>query len=100
MKCKVSDVSNSFISNLYVSRIFPSSIPFEYLPWGHCAQVIPLGTFTWYSELFKVPLSKINVEFYIVKRKVLDFDDENIKSPHQAYRVQNFKPVDNRLRFS
>jgi len=52
----------------------------------------------YYSELFKVPLSKINVEFYIVKRKVLDFDDENIKSPHQAYRVQNFKPVDNKLR--
>jgi hypothetical protein len=52
----------------------------------------------YYSELFKVPLDKINVEFYIVKRKVLNFDDENIKSPHQAYRVQNFKPTDNRLR--
>ena len=51
-----------------------------------------------YSELFKVPLDKINVEFYIVKRKVLSFDDENIKSPHQAYRVQNFKPVDNKKR--
>ena len=52
----------------------------------------------YYSELFKVPLDKIIVEFYIVKRKVLNFDDENIKSPHQAYRVQNFKPTDNRLR--
>lgn len=51
-----------------------------------------------YSELFKVPMDKINVEFYIVKRKVLSFDDENIKSPHQAYRVQNFKPVDNKKR--
>ena len=51
-----------------------------------------------YSELFKVPLDKINVEFYIVKRKVLSFDDENIKSPHQAYRVQNFRPTDNRKR--
>ena len=52
----------------------------------------------YYSELFKVPLDKINVEFYIVKRKVLSFDDENIKSPHQAYRVQNFRPTDNRKR--
>ena len=52
----------------------------------------------YYSELFKVPLNKINVEFYIVKRKVLSFDDENLMSPHQAYRVQNFKPTDNRLR--
>ena len=51
-----------------------------------------------YSELFKVPLNKINVEFYIVKRKVLNFDDENLMSPHQAYRVQNFKPIDNKLR--
>jgi len=51
-----------------------------------------------YSELFKVPLDKIEVEFYIVKRKVLDFDDEKLMSPHQAYRVQNFKPVDNKLR--
>ena len=53
-----------------------------------------------YSELFKVPMDKINVEFYIVKRKVLSFDDENIKSPHQAYRVQNFKPVDNKKRLN
>jgi hypothetical protein len=52
----------------------------------------------YYSELFKVPLNKIEVEFYIVKRKVLDFDDEKLMSPHQAYRVQNFKPVDNKLR--
>ena len=52
----------------------------------------------YYSELFKVPKDKINVEFYIVKRKVLDFDDENLMSPHQAYRIQNFKPVDNKKR--
>jgi hypothetical protein len=52
----------------------------------------------YYSELFKVPLDKIKVEFYIVKRKVLDFDDEKLQSPHQAYRVQNFKPVDNKKR--
>ena len=52
----------------------------------------------YYSELFKVPLDKIEVEFYIVKRKVLSFDDPNIQSPHQAYRVQNFKPVDNKKR--
>jgi hypothetical protein len=49
----------------------------------------------YYSELFKVPKDKINIEFFIVKRKVLDFDDEKLQSPHQAYRVQSFKPTDN-----
>ena len=49
----------------------------------------------YYSELFKVPKNKINIEFFIVKRKVLDFDDEKLQSPHQAYRVQSFKPTDN-----
>jgi len=48
-----------------------------------------------YSELFKVPKEKINVEFFIVKRKVLNFDDDNLMSPYQAYRVQNFNPTDN-----
>jgi len=52
----------------------------------------------YYAELFKVPLDKIEVEFYIVKRKILSFDDPNIQSPHQAYRIQNFKPVDNKKR--
>jgi len=49
----------------------------------------------YYSELFKVPKDKINVEFFIVKRKVLDFNDEKLMSPHQAYRIQNFRPTDN-----
>ena len=49
----------------------------------------------YYSELFKVPKDKINIEFFIVKRKVLDFDDDNLQSPHQAYRIQSFKPTDN-----
>ena len=49
----------------------------------------------YYSELFKVPKDKINVEFFIVKRKVLDFEDDRLKSPHQAYRVQSFRPTDN-----
>jgi hypothetical protein len=49
----------------------------------------------YYSELFKVPKDKIRVEFFIVKRKVLDFDDDKLQSPHQAYRIQSFKPTDN-----
>ena len=49
----------------------------------------------YYSELFKVPKDKIKIEFFIVKRKVLDYDDVNLQSPHQAYRVQSFKPADN-----
>jgi hypothetical protein len=49
----------------------------------------------YYSELFKVPKDKIKIEFFIVKRKVLDYDDVNLQSPHQAYRIQSFRPTDN-----
>lgn len=52
----------------------------------------------YYSELFKVPKDKISIEFFILKRKVLDWEDSNLKSPHQAYRIQRFRPVDNRKR--
>jgi len=45
-----------------------------------------------FSEQYGIPLDKIDIEFFIVKRKVLDWDDEKIMSPHQAYRVRNRLP--------
>lgn len=45
-----------------------------------------------FSEQYGIPLDKIDIEFFILKRKVLDMDDENIMSPYQAYRVQQFTP--------
>lgn len=53
-----------------------------------------------FSEQYNVPLDNIDIEFFIVKRKVLSFDDENIKSPHQAYRVQIFKPPSGKIKLS
>lgn len=50
-----------------------------------------------FSEQYGIPLSNIDIEFFIVKRKVLDWDDEKIMSPHQAYRVQTFTPLVEKL---
>ena len=52
----------------------------------------------YFSEQYGIPLDKIEIEFFILKRKVLSFDDENIKSPHQAYRVQTFSPPSGRIK--
>jgi len=46
----------------------------------------------YFSEQYNIPLDKIQIEFFILKRKVLDYDDEKLMSPHQAYRVQIFTP--------
>lgn len=51
-----------------------------------------------FAEQYQIPIDKIEVEFFIVKRKVLDWDDENIMSPHQAYRVQQFSPASGRIK--
>ncbi|MDB4378262.1 PD-(D/E)XK nuclease family protein [bacterium] len=51
-----------------------------------------------FSEQYGVPLSNIDIEFFIVKRKVMDWDDENIMSPHQAYRVQTFTPPSGKIK--
>ena len=51
-----------------------------------------------FSEQYGIPLDKIDIEFFIVKRKVLDWDDDNIKSPHQAYRVQTFIPPSGKIK--
>lgn len=52
----------------------------------------------YFSEQYHIPLDDIDVEFFIVKRKVMKWDDENIKSPHQAYRVQEFAPPSGKIK--
>lgn len=51
-----------------------------------------------FAEQYHIPVDKIDIEFFIVKRKVLEWDDENIQSPHQAYRVQLFKPPSGKIK--
>ena len=51
-----------------------------------------------FSEQYGIPLDKIDIEFFILKRKVLDMDDENIMSPYQAYRVQQFTPPSGKVK--
>ena len=51
-----------------------------------------------FSEQYGIPLDKIDVEFFILKRKVLSWDDEKIMSPHQAYRVQQFTPPSGKIK--
>lgn len=53
-----------------------------------------------FSEQYNIPLEDIDIEFFIVKRKVLDWDDENIMSPHQAYRVQTFTPPSGKIKLN
>jgi hypothetical protein len=53
-----------------------------------------------FSEQYGIPLDKIDIEFFIVKRKVLDWSDENIMSPHQAYRVQTFTPPSGKIKIN
>jgi hypothetical protein len=53
-----------------------------------------------FSEQYNIPIDNIDVEFFIVKRKVMNWDDENILSPHQAYRVQTFTPASGKIKVS
>jgi len=53
-----------------------------------------------FSEQYHIPLENINIEFFIVKRKVLDWDDEKLMSPHQAYRVQTFTPPSGKIKLN
>jgi len=55
---------------------------------------------TFFSTQYNVPLDDIEVEFFIVKRKVMDMDDEKLMSPHQAYRVQTFSPPSGKIKIS
>jgi hypothetical protein len=52
----------------------------------------------YFSEQYGIPLDKIEIEFFILKRKVLDADDENLMSPYQAYRVQQFIPPSGKIK--
>ena len=53
-----------------------------------------------FSEQYGIPLDKIDIEFFIVKRKVLSWDDDKIMSPHQAYRVQTFSPPSGKVKLN
>lgn len=53
-----------------------------------------------FSEQYDIPLDKIEIEFFILKRKVLDWDDEKIMSPYQAYRVQQFVPPSGKIKIN
>ncbi len=53
-----------------------------------------------FSEQYNIPLDKIDIEFFILKRKVLSWDDDNIMSPHQAYRVQTFTPPSGKIKLN
>ena len=54
----------------------------------------------YFSEQYNIPLDKIEIEFFILKRKVLDPNDEKIMSPYQAYRVQQFTPPSGKIKLS
>jgi hypothetical protein len=51
-----------------------------------------------FAEQYNIPIDKIEIEFFILKRKVLDWDDEKLMSPHQAYRVQTFTPPSGKIK--
>ena len=53
-----------------------------------------------FSEQYNIPLDKIDIEFFILKRKVLDWNDDKIMSPHQAYRVQTFTPPSGKIKLN
>jgi hypothetical protein len=53
-----------------------------------------------FAEQYNVPIDNIEIEFFIVKRKVMDVDDEKLMSPHQAYRVQTFTPPSGKIKIS
>ena len=53
-----------------------------------------------FAEQYNIPIDDIQIEFFIVKRKVLDWDDEKLMSPHQAYRVQTFSPPSGKIKIS
>ena len=52
----------------------------------------------YFSEQYGIALDKIEIEFFILKRKVLDIDDEKLMSPYQAYRVQTFSPPSGKIK--
>ena len=53
-----------------------------------------------FAEQYNIPLDKIEVEFFILKRKVLDADDDKLLSPYQAHRVQRYTPPSGKIKLS
>ena len=53
-----------------------------------------------FAEQYNVPVDSIEIEFFILKRKVMDVNDEKLMSPHQAYRVQTFVPPSGKIKMS
>jgi hypothetical protein len=53
-----------------------------------------------FAEQYHIPIDSIEIEFFIVKRKVMDVDDEKLMSPHQAYRVQTFSPPSGKIKLN
>jgi hypothetical protein len=53
-----------------------------------------------FAEQYHIPIDSIEIEFFIVKRKVMDMDDEKLMSPHQAYRVQTFSPPSGKIKLN
>ena len=53
-----------------------------------------------FAEQYNIPLDKIEVEFFILKRKVLDADDDKLLSPYQAHRVQRYTPPSGKVKLS
>lgn len=53
-----------------------------------------------FSSQYNIPIDNIDIEFFIVKRKVLDWDDENLMSPYQAHRVQTFTPPNGKIKIN
>ena len=53
-----------------------------------------------FAEQYNVPVDSIEIEFFILKRKVMDVNDEKLMSPHQAYRVQTFTPPSGKIKLN
>lgn len=51
-----------------------------------------------FSEQYGIPLNNIDIEFFIVKRKVMEWDDDKLISPYQSYRVQQFTPPSGKIK--
>ena len=51
-----------------------------------------------FSEQYSIPLDSIEIEFFILKRKILDADDAKLMSPYQAHRVQRFTPPSGKIK--
>tara|TARA_R110000796_G_scaffold104011_10_gene213568 strand:- start:4272 stop:5243 length:972 start_codon:yes stop_codon:yes gene_type:complete len=54
----------------------------------------------YFSEQYNIPLEDIDIEFFILKRKVLDSTDDNVMSVYQTHRVQTFTPPSGKIKLN